>query len=228
MTPVASLRGVRMTYAAGAAEVRALEGVNFDARGGELVLLMGPSGSGKTTLLSILGCILTPSAGSVRIRGREVGGLRQSQLPEIRLRHVGFVFQGFNLLPALSARENVELPLGLMKASRGEMRRRALELLDAVGVAEKRDALPGELSGGQKQRVAIARALAGQPDMILADEPTAALDSRSGRGIMELLRDFGRRNERAVVVVTHDPRTLEFADRVVRMEDGRIQDGDAE
>jgi putative ABC transport system ATP-binding protein len=219
---IAAVRGLRKTYASGRVAVRALDGVDFDARSGELVLLMGPSGSGKTTLLSILGCILQPSQGSVRICGREVSGLAQSQLPEVRLRHIGFVFQGFNLLPALTAGENVELPLGLLKTAQRDARKRAAALLEMVGLGDKYAALPGDLSGGQKQRVAIARALAGEPDLLLADEPTAALDSASGRTALELLREFGRRDGRAVVIVSHDPRTEEFADRVVFMEDGRI------
>ena len=219
---VVAAQGIAKTYASGAGAVRALEGVNIDVEPGEFVLLEGPSGSGKTTLLSILGCILNPSAGTVTIRGRQVSGLPEHRLPEVRLRHIGFVFQSFNLLPALSARENVQMPLDVKRVARREAQRRASELLESVGLGSKLDALPGVLSGGEKQRVAIARAVVTNPDVLLADEPTAALDWNSGRAVMQLLRDFGRQEERAVIAVSHDPRLKEFADRVVRLEDGRL------
>lgn len=200
----------------------ALRGVDFDVHPGELVLLMGPSGSGKTTLLSIMGCLLRPSSGSVRVAGREVTLLDESQLPSIRLNHIGFVFQSFNLFPTLTAGENVELLLDLKGVSRARARERAALLLDQVGLGDRRSALPSELSGGQKQRVAIARALAGEATALLADEPTAALDSDTGRDIMQTLRTLAHQRGRAVVIVTHDQRTLEFADRTVHMEDGLI------
>jgi putative ABC transport system ATP-binding protein len=219
---VASLENVAKTYGAGSAALRVLEGVTLEFRAGELVLLEGPSGSGKTTLLSILGCILKPSSGSVVIREREVSSLPEQQLPAVRLRHVGFIFQSFNLLPALSARENVLMPLALQSGSKREAQRRAAELLESVGLASKANALPRELSGGEKQRVAIARALATSPDLLLADEPTAALDWTAGRTVMDLLRESSRRPNRAVVVVSHDPRLTEFADRVVHLQDGRL------
>jgi putative ABC transport system ATP-binding protein len=186
------------------------------------MLLMGPSGSGKTTLLSIIGCILRPTSGVVRILGREVSHLSERELPRVRREHVGFVFQGFNLFQALTASQNVELALHLKGISRWEARRRAAELLDHVGLAAKRSTYPADLSGGQKQRVAIARALAGEPSVILADEPTAALDWKSGLALMRLLRDLAHQRERAVVLVTHDSRIVAFADRIVRIEDGRI------
>ena len=183
---------------------------------------MGPSGSGKTTLLSIIGCILRPTAGVVRIFGREVSSLDERKLPMVRLDQVGFVFQGFNLFSTLTASQNIELVLHLKGRSRREAGRRAAELLDHVGLTPQRNAYPADLSGGQKQRVAIARALAGDPRIILADEPTAALDSQSGLTVMGLLRDLAHTHERAVILVTHDTRLLEFADRVVHIEDGRI------
>jgi len=219
-----TVRGVTRTFGAGAAVVRALDGVDVDVRNGEVMLLMGPSGSGKTTLLSIMGCILRPSAGSVRIGGREVSGLPERALPQVRLRYVGFVFQGFNLFPTLTAGENVELALDLHGVRGRAARRRARERLDQVGLAEKYRSYPADLSGGEKQRVAIARALAGDPEIILADEPTAALDSQSGQVVMELLRDLAHGRGRAVVLVTHDSRILPYADRVVHIEDGRIVD----
>jgi putative ABC transport system ATP-binding protein len=217
-----SVRNVTKTYAEGRTAFRALDGVDLDVESGELVLLMGPSGSGKTTLLSIVGCILRPTSGVVRILGREVSNLSERELPRVRLEHVGFVFQGFNLFQALTASQNVELALHLKGTSRREARRRAAELLDQVGLTAKRGAYPADLSGGQKQRVAIARALAGEPSIILADEPTAALDWKSGLALMRLLQDLAHQRERAVVLVTHDSRIVEFADRIVRIEDGRI------
>jgi len=205
----------------------ALRGVDLDVHSGELLMLMGPSGSGKTTLLSIMGCILTASSGSVRIAGKEITQLREKQLPAIRLEHIGFVFQGFNLFPTLTAGENVELMLDLKGVSARSAKKRAAELLDQVGLGDKRDSFPSDLSGGQKQRVAIARALAGDPEIILADEPTAALDSRTGKNVMEMMSELAHRRERAVVIVTHDARVLSFADRIVKIEDGEIADADS-
>ncbi len=222
VSPAIAVRGVTKTYAEGSAGVPALRGVDLDARAGELVLLMGPSGSGKTTLLSIMGCILQASSGSVRIAGREVANLTEKELPRVRLEHIGFVFQGFNLFPTLTAGENVELMLDL-KGVRGlAARTRAVELLEQVGLGEKYKSFPADLSGGQKQRVAIARALAGDSKIILADEPTAALDWQTGRHVLKMMRDLAHQRGRAVVIVTHDPRLLELADRIVRIEDGLI------
>jgi putative ABC transport system ATP-binding protein len=187
-------------------------------------MLMGPSGSGKTTLLQIIGCILKPTGGRLRILGKDVTRLSERELPQIRLSHIGFIFQGFNLFPTLSAGENIELALDL-KGIRGRAaRQRSHELLEQVGLADKYDSSPSDLSGGQKQRVAIARALAAEPDIILADEPTAALESQSGRLVMEMLSELARRRGRAVVVVTHDNRTIDFADRIVHIEDGRLRE----
>jgi putative ABC transport system ATP-binding protein len=183
---------------------------------------MGPSGSGKTTLLSIMGCILTATSGSVQIAGREVVGLREKELPAIRLQHIGFVFQGFNLFPTLTAAENVELMLDLKGVSGATAKARARELLEQVGLSNKYDSFPADLSGGQKQRVAIARALAGDPQIILADEPTAALDSHTGRNVMEMMSELAHQRGRAVVIVTHDSRVLDFGDRIVKIEDGAI------
>src|ERR1700732_2843498 len=222
MQPAIAVRAVEKTYAEGAAGVPALRGVDLDVHPGELVTLMGPSGSGKTTLLSIMGCILSPTSGSVRIADKEVGNLSEKQLPAIRLEHIGFVFQGFNLFPTLTAGENVELMLDLKGVSTAKATKRSQELLEQVGLGEKDSACPADLSGGQKQRVAIARALAGDPGIILADEPTAALDSHTGRNVMEMMSALAHRHGRAVVIVTHDSRVLDFADRIVRIEDGAI------
>jgi putative ABC transport system ATP-binding protein len=224
MNPAIEVRELTKTYAEGAAASRALDGVDLDVHAGELTLLMGPSGSGKTTLVSIMGCILRPTSGSVRIAGRDVTRLRESELPAVRLQQIGFVFQGFNLFPTLTAAENVEVALNLKQIRGGRAHRRSRELLDEVGLTEKYDAFPADLSGGQKQRVAIARALAGEPRIILADEPTAALDKASGRTVLDMLRGLAHGKGRAVVIVTHDNRTLEFADRIVRIEDGRVGD----
>ena len=224
MSTAIRVRDVSKTYASGAAAVQALDRVSLEAHFGELLMLTGPSGSGKTTLISIMGCILRPSSGSVQVGGTEVTGLPEKALPAIRLNHIGFVFQGFNLFPALRAVENVEIALDL-KGIRGRAARsRATDLLDQVGLREKALSYPSDLSGGQKQRVAIARALAGEPDVILADEPTAALDWNSGRTVIELLHGLAHQQKRAVVCVTHDGRTMGYADRIVRMEDGRISD----
>jgi putative ABC transport system ATP-binding protein len=224
MDTAIAVRNLTKTYESGEAAVQALREVDLDVANGEVVLLMGPSGSGKTTLLSIMGCILRPTSGSVRIRGREVTRLSEKELPRVRLDHIGFIFQGFNLFPTLTAGENVELALDL-KSIRGKAARsRAGELLEQVGLSDKYNTFPSDLSGGQKQRVAIARALAGEPDIILADEPTGALDSHSGRTVIEMLRNLARQHGRAVAVVTHDNRTLEFGDRIVQIEDGRIKE----
>jgi putative ABC transport system ATP-binding protein len=222
MQAAISVRDVTKVFVEGANRIEVLHSVDFDVRHGEVVMLMGPSGSGKTTLLSIMGCILRATSGSVTIAGREVANLSERELPEIRLRHIGFVFQGFNLFPTLSVGENVELALDLQGIRGNKAKHEAHTLLEKVGLAAKFDSLPADLSGGQKQRVAIARALAGSPGVILADEPTAALDSVSGRNVMEMMRDLARKHGRGVVVVTHDSRVIEFADRTVHMEDGRI------
>jgi len=213
-------KGVTMTLGEGAAQVHALRGVDIALHPGELTLLMGPSGSGKTTLLSILGCVLTPSDGTVMVAGRATRRLGGEALAAMRRAHIGFIFQSYHLFPTLSAQENVELVLDVRGEKNGSVRKRARAALAAVGIEHKSAALPARLSGGEQQRVAIARALVGNPSIILADEPTAALDSENGHAVMEVLADVAK--ERAVMVVTHDPRTLSFADRIVRIEDGLI------
>ena len=224
MQPAIAVRELSKTYAEGASGVTALRGIDLDVHPGEMVMLVGPSGSGKTTLLSIMGCILSPSAGSVRIAGKEVSGLKQKELAPIRLSHIGFVFQGFNLFPTLTAGENVELMLDLKGIRGEEAKTRGQRLLESVGIGEKFNSFPSDLSGGQKQRVAVARAMAGEPDILLADEPTAALDSHTGRNVMAMMNELAHRNNRAVVIVTHDSRLLEFADRMIRLEDGMVVD----
>lgn len=218
------VRNLVKTYGAGETAVHALKGVDLTVNEGELLLLLGASGSGKTTLISVVGCILSATSGSCKIRGVETVGLPQSRLPRIRLENIGFIFQGFNLFPALTAQENVEIALDLKGVRGKQARKRAVELLERVGLKDKLKSYPADLSGGQKQRVAIARALAGEPHIILADEPTAALDSTSGKLIMDLLQELAHERNRAVVVVTHDNRIFDYADRIVHIEDGRISD----
>jgi putative ABC transport system ATP-binding protein len=223
--PAIAVTGVSKTYGAGATAVRALVDVSLDVRAGEVLLMMGPSGSGKTTLLSIMGGILDASAGSVRVQGQELVGLAERERPRIRRTHIGFVFQGFNLFPALTALENVALALDVRGERGPAALDRARAALDRVGLADKRDTHPADLSGGQKQRVAIARALVGDPSIVLADEPTAALDSVSGRSVLELLRGLAHDAGRAIVLVTHDARAEVYADRFVSIEDGRLREG---
>ena len=226
MAVAIDVRGVTKTYGTGDAAVHALEGIDLEVKSGEVLFLMGPSGSGKTTLLSIMGCILRPTSGLVSIGGEEVTRLKESQLPRVRLARIGFIFQGFNLFPALTVRENVGLALELKGIQGRRARHLSNELLERVGLLDKAGQWPSNLSGGQKQRVAIARALAGEPGIILADEPTAALDGTTGRAILDLLRELAHEKGRAVVIVTHDSRALPYADRIVTIEDGRISNGE--
>jgi putative ABC transport system ATP-binding protein len=204
----------------GAGRVQALKGVNLSLRGGELVLLMGPSGSGKTTLLSILGCLMTPTSGVVRVRGRPIADLDPEALAMIRRNHIGFIFQSYHLFPTLTAEDNVRLALDVR--GKRPQREAARDVLASVGLAHKTKAFPRELSGGEQQRVAIARAIVGQASAILADEPTGALDAQNGQAIMTLLAGIAKDQSRGVLVVTHDPRILPFASRIVHIEDGRI------
>jgi putative ABC transport system ATP-binding protein len=202
--------------------VDALKGINLPLVGGELTLLMGPSGSGKTTLLSVLGCMLSPTSGTVRIRGRSTSGLSPEALAELRRENVGFVFQSYHLFPTLTAAENVRLALDVRGDRSPRARVKAGEALATVGLSHKADAFPRELSGGEQQRVAIARAIVGDASVILADEPTAALDSENGQAVMTVLAEIAKDPARALFIVTHDPRIMPFADRILRIEDGRI------
>jgi putative ABC transport system ATP-binding protein len=215
-------RNVSKTFGRGAREVHALSGVSIQIQRGELTLLMGPSGSGKTTLVSILGCILSPSAGAIRVAGNSTAGLNPEGLAALRRQYLGFIFQSYNLFPTLTATENVLLALKV----RGFEGRKAEELaanaLAEVGLSDKAHAHPGILSGGQQQRLAIARALAGDPAILLGDEPTAALDTENGAAVMGLLARLAKKGDRAVLAVTHDPRTIRYADRVIEILDGRI------
>ena len=214
--------GVAKDLGHGAGQIRALKGVDLALKGGQLTLLMGPSGSGKTTLLSILGCMLTPTEGIVRVRGDSIAGKDPEELAKLRRENIGFVFQSYHLFPTLSAADNVRLALDV----RGETGKAAADksraALDRVGLSSKTRNYPRQLSGGEQQRVAIARAVVGDPSVILADEPTAALDTENGKAIMGILATIAKDPGRGVLVVTHDPRLVPFADRIIHIEDGLI------
>ena len=215
-------RGLTKTYGAGEASVMALRGIDLDVRCGELLMMVGPSGCGKTTLISVIAAILGQDSGQCEVLGRDLKNMGQKERTRFRGESIGYVFQMFNLLPALSAVENVSVPLLINGASRKNSETRASEVLEAVGLGARQDALPAQLSGGQQQRVAIARALVHDPKLIVCDEPTSNLDHLAGRSMMELLQGIAKRPDRALIVVTHDPRIFEFADRIAHMDDGKI------
>ena len=215
--------GLTKTFGEGQVQVQAVRDVSLEVGPGEVVLIMGPSGSGKTTLLSMLGAMLRPTSGHIQVGGVDLAALPERKLPEFRARKFGFVFQDFNLLSALSAEENVEFALNLSGVTGHRARDRARQLLDGFGLAHRRRFRPDKLSGGEKQRVAIARALANDPAVILADEPTANLDSKIGHEIARLLRSIASAEGRSVVIVSHDTRLKEIADRVLWLEDGQFR-----
>ncbi len=217
-------RSIIKTYGAGVAKVEALRGVDLDVRCGELLMLVGPSGCGKTSLISIIAAILDQDSGTCEVLGYKLQSMNQAERTRFRGASIGFVFQVFNLLPTLTSLENISVPLLINGSSRKQAEARANELLEMVGLEDRREALPAQLSGGQQQRVAVARALATDPKLIVCDEPTSNLDHETGHSMMELLRTKAKGPDRTVVVVTHDTRILEFADRVARMDDGRIID----
>ena len=213
--------GVTKTYGAGNAKVVALRGIELDVYRGELLMLVGPSGCGKTTLISVIAGILDQDEGSCLVFDHDWKQMSLNAKTRYRGHHIGFVFQAFNLLPTLTAAENVAVPMLINGGGRREAIRRAQEVLAQVGLGERAEAAPSELSGGQQQRVAIARALVHDPKLIVCDEPTSALDHETGRQVMELLRNAAGK-DRALIVVTHDARIFEFADRLAKMDDGRI------
>ena len=222
MAPMIEVRDLTKTYGTGEAAIRALDRVDLDVQAGELVLLTGPSGSGKTTLLSILGCILTPTEGALWVAKQPTAGLRPEELARLRRRHIGFIFQSYNLFETLTAEQNVRVALDVRGERGSDAVVRAQRALQQVGLRHKLKSYPANLSGGEQQRVAVARALVGAPSVMLADEPTAALDSENGVAVMQLLSEIAKDTSRAVLAVTHDPRTVPFANRVLRIEDGLI------
>jgi putative ABC transport system ATP-binding protein len=220
--PILEASNVVKFLGQGAGRTQALKGVSLTLAGGELALLMGPSGSGKTTLLSILGCMLTPTSGTVLIGGQSTAGAAPEDLAKLRREHVGFVFQSYHLFPTLSAEDNVRLALDVRGEAAATAYAKAKEAMAVVGLSHKLRSYPGELSGGEQQRVAIARALVANPSALLADEPTAALDSANGQTVMSVLAEIARSSSRGVLVVAHDPRIIPFAHRIILIEDGRI------
>lgn len=223
---IVEAEGIVKVLGAAPNEIKVLKGIDLQLHTGELTLMMGPSGSGKTTLLSILGCILSPTQGKLTVSGMKTHDMSKEQLANLRRKHVGFVFQSYNLVPTLSAVENVMLALDLRDLNGPDAYDQAADALEAVGLGHRIKAMPSKMSGGEKQRVSIARALAGSPSVILADEPTAALDAKNGMSVMELLARVAQDTRRAVLAVTHDHRTLQYADRIITIDDGKIAASD--
>ena len=219
----ATLTRIAKTYRIGSVQLQALRAIDLEIRGNCLTAIAGPSGSGKTTLLNLIGCIDRPDSGDLVVAGVAVGKLSDDALSDFRASHLGFVFQSFNLIAVLTAYENIEYPLRLTGMPAAQRRERVLAMLEAVGLSAHARHRPGELSGGQQQRVAIARALAGAPRLVLADEPTANLDSHTGAGIIELMRRMQREHEVSIVICSHDPQVIAAADDTVLIRDGRIE-----
>jgi putative ABC transport system ATP-binding protein len=220
---VVSMKQIRRTYHLDAVDVPALIDIDLEIRPNCFTVISGPSGSGKTTLLNLIGCIDQPNSGEVVVAGEAVQKLTDDALSDFRARHIGFIFQNFNLLPVLTVAENVEYPLLLARVPAAERKRRVMALLEAVGIPDKARNIPGQLSGGQRQRVAIARALAPAPKLVLADEPTANLDSHTGQAIIELMRSMQREHHVSFVFSSHDPKVMAEADDAVMIRDGRIE-----
>ncbi len=219
---IVNVSKLERTYESGSVQVRALDGVDLKIEPGEFTVLMGPSGSGKTTLLNCIGGLDTPTAGQVVVDGQDLGSMSKAERSQMRLKHIGFVFQAYNLVPVLSAFENAEFVMMLQGASPDERKARVMETLSAVGLSGMEDRRPNELSGGQQQRVAVARAIAGQPALVLADEPTANLDSKTGTELVALMKQLNEDHGITFVFATHDPKVMAAARRIVRMEDGRV------
>ncbi len=223
MVAVVQVRGVSKDYALGEQRVQALRETSLEVEAGEFLAIAGPSGSGKSTLLNLIGCIDTPSTGHILIDGEDVAGKTPDDLADLRARKIGFIFQTFNLLPVLSAAENVEYPLLQFRFDRAKRRIRVQRYLELVGVGDYAGHRPNQLSGGQRQRVAIARALIARPAIILADEPTANLDHKTGTSILELMHRINREKGTTFIFSTHDPKVMDMADRVVHIEDGILR-----
>ncbi|NOY66017.1 MAG: ATP-binding cassette domain-containing protein [Gammaproteobacteria bacterium] len=222
--PVVSAKNLTRSFGSGHTVVMAVDNVTLDIMPAEIVLIMGPSGSGKTTLLSMLGGLLRPSQGTIEISGTNITALKESALPEIRALKIGFIFQTFNLLDALTVEENILFPAQLHPGDKHQAKRRASKLIKQLGLENRRTALPQTLSGGEKQRVAIARALINEPKLILADEPTGNLDTQTGQEVMMILQTLAREHGYSVIIVTHDPRVEDIADRILWLEDGKLTD----
>jgi len=219
---ILEVKNISKIYGQGANAVVAVDSVSLALNRGEVLLIMGPSGSGKTTLLSMMGCILTPSSGEVHIGGRNIASQGEDGLSDVRRKHIGFVFQSFNLFSSLSAQENVELVLRLKGTAKSRLKDESLALLQKVGLTKCAMLHPADLSGGEKQRTALARALAGDPAIILADEPTANLDSKTGREVLTLLRNLAEQAGKAIAIVSHDSKAKSLAHRIAVLEDGRL------
>ena len=227
MTALVSLRDIVKTYRRGPETVQVLHGIDLDIEAGDFVALMGPSGSGKTTLLNLIGGLDTPTSGEIEIEGERIDRMGAGQLAQWRSRHVGFVFQFYNLMPMLTAQKNVELPLLLTDLPAAERKRRARIALTLVGLAERADHRPGELSGGQQQRVAIARAIVSDPTFLICDEPTGDLDRHSAEEVLGLLQLLNREHGKTIVMVTHDPKAAEYASHTVHLDKGELADAPA-
>ena len=227
MSTLVSLRNITKTYQRGPEKVQVLHGIDLDIASGDFVALMGPSGSGKTTLLNLIGGLDTPTSGEIEIEGERIDRMGAGQLAQWRSRHVGFVFQFYNLMPMLTAQKNVELPLLLTDLPAAERKRRARIALTLVGLAERADHRPGELSGGQQQRVAIARAIVSDPTFLICDEPTGDLDRHSAEEVLGLLQLLNREHGKTIVMVTHDPKAAEYASHTVHLDKGELADAPA-
>ena len=217
-----STSGVTRDFQAGQQTIRVLHGIDLDVRAGEMTFLVGESGSGKTTLISIMCGILWPTDGEVKVFGTDIYALSDTELVNFRLENIGFIFQQYNLIPSIDAAANASVPLLAQGMARADAREQAIAMLDKLNIADQADKLPNQLSGGQQQRVAIARALVHEPRLVVCDEPTAALDAKSGRRVMDLLREVAVAEDRSVIIVTHDNRIFDMADRILVLEDGRF------
>ena len=222
-TPILKVKNLRKIYTLGRIKVQALNGVSLQIQRAEFVAIMGPSGSGKTTLLNLIGTLDKPTEGTIVLDQEDLSKLNESDKDRIRRHKIGFIYQFYNLIPVLSARENIELPMDIANVDRRKSRERTDQLLKMVGLLDRADHRPDELSGGEQQRVAIARALANQPSLILADEPTGDLDTKTGKEIMGELKSLCKEERVTVIIVTHDPVAAELADRIIYMRDGRIE-----
>ena len=225
--PLVSVRGVTKTYRRGPEQVAVLHGIDLDIAAGEFIALMGPSGSGKSTLLNLIGGLDTPTAGTIEIEGQRIDRMSEAQLATWRSRHVGFVFQFYNLMPTLTAQKNVELPLLLTHLSAAHRARNARIALTLVGLADRAGHRPNELSGGQQQRVAIARAIVSDPVFLICDEPTGDLDRQSAEDVLNLLNELNRAHGKTIIMVTHDPKAAEHASRMIHLDKGVLVEGGA-